>query len=88
MKLIQNAVLGNLITTLTDEGYRCEVTTLACGDGTFIYAHPDNGHMPKTGATHWVRINYSGITDYSVNLEDALTPVIAYTESLRNVFED
>lgn len=76
--ILEEAIIGRLIGTLIDEGYRLEISDQD-GGGLFVYAVPDGGEKPEGGYTHWVRLVLGNgadvITDYSTNLEADLKPV-------------
>lgn len=79
--ILEAAILGKLVATLIEEGYRIELSDVD-GGGLFLYAVPvdeDNGQKPARGYNYWVRLVPGNgtdlIVDYTTNLENIIKPV-------------
>lgn len=76
-RLLEDAIVGKVVTSLIDEGFRVEVSDQD-GGGLFVYAAPDGGNKPKTGYDYWVRLvpgnGTDVIVDYTTNLEAVIKP--------------
>lgn len=76
--LVEDAIIGKLVTALVDEAFRIEMSDLD-GGGLFVYAAPDGGHKLEDGYHYWVRLvpgnGADVIVDYTTNLEATIKPV-------------
>jgi hypothetical protein len=81
-QLIENAIVGHLMLTLIDAGFRLEASDMD-GGGLHIYAYPDAA-KPSSRADYWVRLTPGNgadiITDYSTNLVETMKPVDDFAE--------
>lgn len=87
-KILIDSALGRLIGTLIEDGFRVELSDQD-GGGLYLYAYPDNGNCPKTGAEYWIRLEPSNspesfIVDYTTNLESVIRSVFDFAESFVN----
>lgn len=77
-QILEDAIIGKVITALVDEGFRLEMSDQD-GGGLFVYAAPDGGEKPDEGYNYWVRLVLGNgadvISDHTVNLETVLKPV-------------
>jgi len=77
-QILEDAIIGKVVTALVDDGFRLETSPQA-GGGSYIYAVENGGKKPPEGFDFWVCIvpgnGTSVISDYSVNLEETLKPV-------------
>ena len=85
--MLEYAIIGKLVSTLINEGYRIEVSDQD-GDGLFVYAVPDGGETLKYGYKYWVRLVPGNgcdiIVDYTTNLEKDLKSVNEFAEQYRD----
>lgn len=84
-QLVEDAILGRLITTMIDDGFRIEISDQD-GGGLYLYAVADGGFKPETGYEYWIRLNLgagptSVIADYSTNLEATISSVNDFAAS-------
>lgn len=75
--ILEHAIVGKLVETLIDEGYRVELSDQDAG-GLFCYAWQDE--RPSAGKfTRWVRLvpgfGADVIADFTTNLEATLDEV-------------
>jgi len=79
-KIIEDAIIGKLVTELTERGFRVALSDQD-GGGLYLYAMPDNGEFPlgSREIAHWVRLvqgnGSSVISDYSLTLEQDIKAV-------------
>lgn len=80
-QILEDAIVGKLVTTLIDEGFRIEMSDQD-GGGLYLYAasHEENeGRKPRAGYRYWVRLTPGNgadvITDYTTNLTNTIKPV-------------
>jgi len=77
-QILEDAIIGKLVTTLIDEGFRIEMSDQD-GGGLFVYACENGGKMPKGGFKYWARLvpgnGADVIVDHTMNLETVLKPV-------------
>ena len=81
-RIIEDAIIGKLVTTMVEEGYRIELCDQD-GGGLFLYAmdanDPETARPPEGGYRHWVRLVPGNgpdvIVDHTTNLEKTLKPV-------------
>ena len=77
-QIIEDAIIGKLVTTLVDENFRVELSDQD-GGGLFVYAAKDGGKKPKGGYNYWVRLvpgnGANVIVDYTTNLQTTLALV-------------
>ncbi len=76
-QILEDAIIGKVVTTLIDEGFRVEMSDQD-GGGLFVYAAEDGGQKPEGGYNYWVRLvpgnGVDVIVDYTTNLETMLKP--------------
>lgn len=81
-QILEDVVIGKLVSTLIDEGFRIEISNQD-GGGLFIYGVPDNGEKPETGFDYWAHLVPGNgpdiIVDYSLNLDTMMKPVNEFT---------
>ena len=79
--ILEHAIVGSLVSTLVDAGYRVEMSDQD-GGGLFVYAWI--GEVRAGDAQHWVRLvpgnGADVIVDYTTNLEAILKEVNAFAE--------
>ena len=84
-KSIERSVIGELVMSLTEDGFRIEFCSQD-GGGLYMYAAPDGGQKPKDGWKYWLRLVEGNgadiISDYSVNLEPYLKSSLLLGEQL------
>ena len=84
--IIEEAIIGKVVTALIDEGFRIEASDQD-GGGLFIYAAEDGGKKPKGGYNYWVRLvpgnGADVLSDYTTNLETVLKPVNEFAEQFQ-----
>ena len=84
--IIEDAIIGKVVTALIDEGFRIEASDQD-GGGLFIYAAEDGGKKPKDGYNYWVRLvpgnGADVLSDYTTNLETVLKPVNEFAEQFQ-----
>ena len=51
-QMVEEAIIGKLVTTLVDEGFRVELSDQD-GGGLFVYAAADGGSKPLTRHFFW-----------------------------------
>lgn len=87
-KLIERSVVGELVLSLTDQGFRIEMCSQD-GGGLYLYAAPDGGEKPEDGWQYWVRLvegnGVDVITDYSVNFEPYIKSALSLCDTLEKV---
>lgn len=80
-QILEDAIVGKLIATLIDDGFRLEMSDQD-GGGLFVYGLREGTKKPKDGFEYWVRLvpgNVADvIVDYTTNLETVLAPVNAF----------
>lgn len=85
-RILEDAIVGRLIGTLIEEGYRVEISDQD-GGGLFVYAEPDGGEKPVDGWNYWVRLQPGNgadvIVDHTTNLESVLAPVSAFAATFQ-----
>lgn len=82
--ILENAIVGHLISALIDEGYRVQLSDQD-GGGLYLYAMPDGDEFPANKGgynrgdgtiAHWARLVPGNgpdiISDYSTNLETTI----------------
>lgn len=84
---LEQAIIGKLVTTLIDDGFRVELSDQD-GGGLFLYASVDGGERPVDGYVYWVKLvpgnGHDIIVDYTTNLETTLLPVIEFADHFEN----
>ena len=85
MNLVQHIIIGRLVQSLLDDGYRVVISDQD-GGGLFVYAVPDNGDK-TSGYDYWVRMEPANaevdfIVDYSTNLTGLVEPLTAFIETV------
>jgi hypothetical protein len=82
-EILETAIIGKILTTLVEEGYRVEVSDQD-GGGFFMYAATGGNGRPAKGYQYWVRLSPGNgadvITDYTTNLESLLAPINKFAE--------
>lgn len=77
-QIIEDAIVGKLLTALVDDGYRLEVSDQD-GGGLHIYAVEEGASVPADGYSHWVLLvpgnGVSVISDYTKSLEATIQAV-------------
>ena len=85
-KILEDAIVGKVISALIADGYRIEMCDQD-GGGLFVYAAADAGEKPSHGYDFWVRLvpgnGADVIVDYTTNLEATLKPVNAFAAQYR-----
>lgn len=80
-QILEDAIVGKLVNTLIDEGFRVEMSDQD-GGGLFVYAAEDGGVRPEDGYKYWVRLVPGNgpdvIVDHTTNLEKTLAEVNAF----------
>lgn len=86
-KLTECSIVGELVLTLTEQGFRVELCALD-GGGLHLYAVIDGEEKPADGWKYWVKLVEGNgpniISDYSVNIE----PYIQEALKLSNQLEE
>lgn len=86
-QIIEDAIIGKLLVTLVDGGFRVQMSDQD-GGGLFVYAAEDGGEMPKGGYNYWVRLVAGNgadvISDYTTNLETVLKPVNDFAKQFQS----
>ena len=76
-QILEDAIIGKLITTLIDNNFKVEVGYYAVG--LFVYAAEDGDSEPKDGYKYWIMLvpgnGCDVISDYTTNLEAIIKPV-------------
>lgn len=76
--MVEDAIVGKLVVTLIEEGFRIEMSDQD-GGGLYVYAAADGGRKPPEGFNYWVRLvpgnGADVIVDYTTNLENTLKPI-------------
>lgn len=76
-QILEDAIVGKLVTTLVDEGFRVEMSDQD-GGGLFVYAVENGGKMPKGGFNYWVKLvpgnGADVISDFTINLTEIIKP--------------
>lgn len=76
--ILEDAIVGKLVATLIDEGFRVEMSDQD-GGGLFVYAAEDGGQRPEDGFKYWVRLvpgnGADVLVDFTANLEKIIKPV-------------
>ena len=84
--LLEEAIVGRLVMTLAEDGYRLQISDVD-GGGLHVYAVPDGGDKPKDGYDHWIKLvpgnGCDVISDYTTNLEKVIEPALAFAELFR-----
>lgn len=87
-KLIERSVVGELVLSLTEQGFRIELCSQD-GGGLYLYAAPDGGEKPVDGWEYWVRLVEGNgadvIRDYSVNFEPYIKSALDLCEQMEKV---
>lgn len=80
-QILEDAIIGKLVTALIDDGYRVEMCDQD-GGGLYVYAaalDENDGIKPRDGFRYWVRLTPGNgsdvISDYTTNLESVLKPI-------------
>jgi hypothetical protein len=82
-----STIIGALVLHLVNEGYRVELCDQD-GGGMYLYAEPDGGEKPVDGWNYFVRLVPENteavdvVSDYSVNLETTIAPVLALAQAI------
>lgn len=75
-EMIENMIVGALVNALLNQGYQAHFSDQD-GGGTFVYVSND-GHKPRGGFKHWVRLMPGNgadvISDYTTSLEETIKP--------------
>ena len=86
-QILEDAIIGKVVTTLIDEGFRIEMSDQD-GGGLFLYAAEDGGEKPEGGYSYWVRLVLGNgtdvIVDYTTNLENTLKPANDFAAQFRS----
>lgn len=84
VEVLEHAIVGKLVETLIEGGFRVELCDQD-GGGLHLYAgdlEENNGAKPKDGWSYWVRLVPGNgadiISDYTINLEALIKPVNAF----------
>ena len=84
---VEDAIIGKVITTLVEEGFRLEISDQD-GGGLFVYAAADGGEKPEDGYNYWVRLvpgnGADVIVDYTTNLEATIKPVSEFAATFQS----
>jgi hypothetical protein len=82
-QLLEDILMGKVITALVDQGYRIEISDQD-GGGLFIYAAENGGKRPREGYKYWVNVvpgnGADFISNYTTKLETLMAPINKFAE--------
>ena len=87
-KLIERSVVGELVLSLADQGFRIELCSQD-GGGLYLYAAPYGDEKPEDGWEYWVRLvegnGVDVISDYSVNFKPYIKSALELCDQMEKV---
>ncbi|MFA5897673.1 MAG: hypothetical protein WC829_01040 [Hyphomicrobium sp.] len=85
-QILEDAIVGKVVTALIDEGFRVEMSDQD-GGGLFVYAAEDGGAKPDGGFEYWVRLvpgnGADVVVDYTTNLESVMKPINKFVKQFQ-----
>lgn len=86
-RIIEDAIIGKVVTALVDDGFRVEMSDQD-GGGLFVYANPADEEKPEDGYNYWVRLvpgnGADVLVDYTTNLEATIKDVNAFAAQFQS----